>query len=125
MVTINSTSLQKLELDGGKDLWPEDFSVVVISAPNLRSLSIFGIMYRRRFRLKNVSSLVEAKLCFERTVTDYERKSCYSKNRSVLTKLLASLLHVPKITISTWCLQVRFILKRSKFIVCFLFKAKT
>ncbi|KAF3970726.1 hypothetical protein CMV_005602 [Castanea mollissima] len=106
VVTINSTSLQKLELDGGKDLWSEDFSVVVISAPNLRSLSISGFMYRRRFRLKNVSSLVEAKLCFERTMTDYERESCYSKNRSVLTKLLESLLHVPKITISTWCLQV-------------------
>lgn len=125
VVTINSTSLQKLELDGGKDLCSEDFSVVVILAPNLRSLSISGLMYRRRFRLRNVSSLVEAKLSFERTMTDHERESCYSKNRSVLTKLLVSLLHVPKITISTWCLQVRFILKKSKFIVCFLFKAKT
>ncbi|XP_050290558.1 F-box protein At5g03100-like [Quercus robur] len=106
VVTINSTSLQKLELDGGKDLCSEDFSVVVILAPNLRSLSISGLMYRRRFRLRNVSSLVEAKLSFERTMTDHERESCYSKNRSVLTKLLVSLLHVPKITISTWCLQV-------------------
>lgn len=103
----------------------EDFSVVVILAPNLRSLSISGLMYRRRFRLRNVSSLVEAKLSFERTMTDSERESCYSKNRSALTKLLVSLLHVPKITISTWCLHVRFILKRSKFIVSFLFKTKT
>ncbi|XP_065616530.1 putative F-box/LRR-repeat protein At3g18150 isoform X2 [Quercus suber] len=63
-------------------------------------------MYRRRFRLRNVSSLVEAKLSFERTMTDNERESRYLKNRSVLTKLLLSLLHVPKITISTWCLQV-------------------
>ena len=73
-VVINSTSLKKLELGGDKDRAKNyDYATVEISAPNLLSLSISGFMYRRKFQLMNVLSLVEAKLSFECKSDDYGR----------------------------------------------------
>ena len=63
-------------------------------------------MNKRRFQLTDVSSLVEAKLSYERTVTEYGRNSCYMIDQIDLMGLLLKLPHVPKLTISTWCLKV-------------------
>lgn len=109
-VVINSTRLKKLELGGDKDRAKNyDYATVEISAPNLLSLSISGFMYKRKFQLTNVLSLVEAKLSFECKSDDYGRKSSYLIYQNDLRELLLKLLHVPKLTLSTWCLQVRFL----------------
>lgn len=105
-VVINSTRLKKLELGGDKDRAKNyDYATVEISAPNLLSLSISGFMYKRKFQLTNVLSLVEAKL----SLILNGRKSSYLIYQNDLRELLLKLLHVPKLTLSTWCLQVRFL----------------
>ena len=109
-VVINSTSLKKLELDGEEDRAKNyGYATVEISAPNLLFLSISGFMYKRKFQLTNELSLVETKLGFECKSNDYGRNSSYLIYRNDLRELLLKLLHVPKLTISTWCLQVRFL----------------
>ena len=78
---------EKIELDGDKVLANNYvYATVEISAP-----------------------LVKAKLSFECKSYDYGRKSSYLIYRNDLRELLLKLLHVPKLTISTWCLQVRFL----------------
>ena len=109
-VVINSTSLKKLELDGEEDRAKNyGYATVEISAPNLLFLSISGFMYKRKFQLTNELSLVETKLGFECKSNDYGRNSSYLIYRNDLRELLLKLLHIPKLTISTWCLQVRFL----------------
>nr|POE48474.1 putative f-box protein [Quercus suber] len=83
-----------------------NFAFQEISPPNLLFLSISGFMYKRKFQLTNVLSLVEAKLSFECKSNDDGRNSSYLIYRNDLRELLLKLLHVPKLTISTWCLQV-------------------
>jgi hypothetical protein len=108
-VYITSTSLQNLQLDGDRGLANDESSYLLeISAPNLQSLSISGFMYRRTFRLKNVLSLFEAKLSFGRIVGF--GRNAYLVHQILLEELLEKLRHVHKLTISTWCLQVRFYL---------------
>ena len=76
-VVINSTRLKKLELEGDKDPAINDFTIVEISAPNLQSLSISGFIYYTKFELTNVSSLIEARLSFERKSTYNGRLFCH------------------------------------------------
>ncbi|KAL4628840.1 hypothetical protein ACB092_05G266900, partial [Castanea dentata] len=98
---------EKLELDGEEDRAKNyGYATVEISAPNLLFLSISGFMYKRKFQLTNVLSLVEAKLSFECKSNDYGRNPSYLIYRNDLRELLLKLLHIPKLTISTWCLQL-------------------
>ena len=127
-VVITSSSLKKLELVGDKVLAnsDNDSAIVEIWALNLQSLNISGFMNKKRFRLTDVSSLVEAKLSYERTITEYGRNSCYMIDQIDLVRLLLKLPHVPKLTISAWFLKVRFyifswpIISHRNYFVCFL-----
>ncbi|KAF8391415.1 hypothetical protein HHK36_023720 [Tetracentron sinense] len=80
-------------------------SMLEISAPNLQSLAILGLWYRK-CRLMNLPCLVHATLAIQIVSSDEDRDNGYEWRNTFLRELLESLHHVQDFTIDTWCLQI-------------------
>ncbi|XP_059292646.1 F-box protein At5g03100-like [Lycium ferocissimum] len=118
---IDSKSVKKLVISGywekeredsDDDDDDDDDAELVIYAWNITSLEIRGCFHKKILTLRNVQSLVDAKLDFYRKTDDYVGdESDYDTDGNMLKDLLVSLQHVEKLSIGTWCLQVLTLLE--------------
>ncbi|KAA8519879.1 hypothetical protein F0562_014211 [Nyssa sinensis] len=106
---INSERLNRLGIYGYGDFCKSD-SDLVISAPKLRSLGIYGL-FRRKCRLVNVKSLDDATLKFKLLDGHGNRDNSDKGYCKIMEELLLSLISVKNLTIATWCIQVSSILE--------------
>ncbi|KAI8000889.1 putative F-box/LRR-repeat protein [Camellia lanceoleosa] len=105
-LNIDSVSVKKVVIQHSV-VGRNDESVLEISAPNLQSLELLGTFHRRKCRLVNVSSLVEANLSltFDETCgRDSEDDNLKQWNQ--LKELLEGVQHVKELQLGTWCIQV-------------------
>ncbi|GMP74867.1 hypothetical protein CsSME_00032140 [Camellia sinensis var. sinensis] len=105
-LNIDSVSVKKVVIQHSVVV-RNDESVLEISAPNLQSLELLGTFHRRKCRLVNVSSLVEANLSltFDETCgRDSEDDNLKQWNQ--LKELLEGVQHVKALQLGTWCIQV-------------------
>ncbi|KAF7119390.1 hypothetical protein RHSIM_Rhsim13G0171800 [Rhododendron simsii] len=100
---VNNASVKKLKL---RHVWVEDPSGLEISASQLHSLEVSGRLYDRICRLGNVSSLVDANLNFHERIHGPYSDDDFERYSNMLRGLLQSLVHVKKMTLGTWALQV-------------------
>ncbi|GMY37229.1 putative F-box protein At1g49610 [Fagus crenata] len=78
-----------------------------IVAPKIESLEILGSFTEKKFRIKDVSSLVEAKLDFNiSTFVHIYEEDDYLGYQETVRELLQSLRHVKELTVGRWCLMV-------------------
>ncbi|XP_028074333.1 putative F-box/LRR-repeat protein At5g02930 [Camellia sinensis] len=104
-LNIDSVSVKKVVIQHSVVV-RNDESVLEISAPNLQSLELLGTFHRRKCRLVNVSSLVEANLSltFDETCgRDSEDDNLKQWNQ--LKELLEGVQHVKELQLGTWCIQ--------------------
>ncbi|KAH7837061.1 hypothetical protein Vadar_009118 [Vaccinium darrowii] len=106
---INSVSLKKLVLQ--QCLIGDGEYVLEISAPNLQFVAFLGNFQRCRFRLVNVSFLVNANLSFS---GDHDSDN-HEKMRNQLLELLERLEHVKELHLGPWCIQSRHSKRAAKF----------
>ncbi|XP_058195921.1 F-box protein At5g03100-like [Rhododendron vialii] len=107
---VSNASVKKLIL---RDVWeheeeyPTDgyHSVLEVSAPHLHSLEISGDLCDKICRLGDISSLVDANLNFDMTLYR-DRANEHIRFENTLRGLLQSLVHVKKITLGTFAIQV-------------------
>ncbi|XP_056171730.1 F-box protein At5g03100-like [Syzygium oleosum] len=101
---MNSISLRELVIEAVY------ISSLHISTPNLLSLRLSGGFDYISFRPSGVSSLAEAELNFDKP-TEFGRRFAdhlkFLPSPDRLKFLLEELQHVAKITIGSWCLEVR------------------
>ncbi|KAH7842554.1 hypothetical protein Vadar_006661 [Vaccinium darrowii] len=127
---ISNASVKKLILRNGYDEVEvrEEYQIgggyhclLEISAPHLHSLEILDNLRDKICRLGDVSSLVDAKLNFfvmQSWGPDYYYEMC----ENMLKGLLQSLVHVKKITLGSWAIEVLSIMEfkglRSPLLKC-------
>ncbi|XP_058195926.1 F-box protein At5g03100-like isoform X2 [Rhododendron vialii] len=112
-VHVSDASLKKLILRDGD--YDDDgdgghHPVLEISAPHLHSLEITGDLGRKICRLGDVSSLVDANISF-RIWYRYYCSDDYKVHTDMFAGLLQSLVHVKKITLGSWAIQVLSIME--------------
>ena len=89
---------------------PDPVFELEIVAPKIKSLEILGCFLMKKCRIKDVSSLVEAKLDFNCEVKEEDQESAYKEYEQTVGELLESLHHVRELTVGKWCLMVGFFL---------------
>nr|XP_023919310.1 putative F-box protein At1g49610 [Quercus suber] len=77
-----------------------------IVAPKIESLEILGTFCMKKCRIKDVSSLVKAKLDFSMAVLKVEEESACNEYQEAVRELLESLHHVKELFVGKWCLMV-------------------
>ncbi|KAK7842492.1 putative f-box protein [Quercus suber] len=84
---------------------PDPVFELEIVAPKIRSLEILGFFLMKKCRIKDVSSLVEAKLDFNCEVKEEDQESAYKEYEQTERELLESLHHVRELTVGKWYLM--------------------
>ena len=82
-----------------------------IVAPKIESLETLGYFCTKKCRIKEASSLIEAKLSFIlacQCVVKLENTLLCKKSQETVRELLQSVHHVKELTIGKWCLLVGF-----------------
>ncbi|XP_034710465.1 F-box/LRR-repeat protein 25-like [Vitis riparia] len=111
---ICSASLKNLVIHSVLEPTTGDkYDVLQISAPNLLYLKISGHYYERKFRLLDVSSLVDAwfdfDLVFDVKKNTQELRESLKEYSSMLRELLEEVAHVEELTLGPWCIMVSFL----------------
>nr|DAD23047.1 TPA_asm: hypothetical protein HUJ06_024510 [Nelumbo nucifera] len=104
-LNITSENLKKLTL---RDYYSSSDlnSALEISAPNIQSLSILGIL-NRRCHLMNMPSLIDATLQFQIMIDNIlDEYNVYEGYHNILRVILETLQHVKVLRIGIWCIQV-------------------
>ncbi|XP_030963615.1 putative F-box/LRR-repeat protein At5g02700 [Quercus lobata] len=91
---------------------PDPVFELEIVAPKIRSLEILGCFLMKKCRIKDVSSLVEAKLDFNCEVKEEDQESAYKVYEQTVRELLESLHHVRDLTVGKWCLMRHYNVSR-------------
>lgn len=107
-VEIDSIALKELVINGYFQyeyaVLGEDY-VMTISAPYLQLLIIAGYMSYKKYRLENLSSLVEARLSLQ--LNDlYVYDDLFWENKTMMIDILGRIQHVKKLTLGSYCLQI-------------------
>ncbi|KAG5516749.1 hypothetical protein RHGRI_037476 [Rhododendron griersonianum] len=107
---VSNAGVKKLILRGvweHEEEYPTNgyHSVLEVSAPHLHSLEISGDLCDKICRLGDISSLVDANLNFDMTLYR-DRANEHIRYENVLRGLLQSLVHVKKITLGTFAIQI-------------------
>nr|XP_043613756.1 F-box/LRR-repeat protein At5g02910-like [Erigeron canadensis] len=107
LLDITSKSVKNLVFDG-YDGEVKSFDsldrVIEINAPYISSLSIIGCLLLSKILLRNVSSLVKAKLDF--TKYGHDRKARKEENEEMLKRFILSLHHVKELIFGSDCYKV-------------------
>lgn len=111
-IDISSGSLRKLVIEENwirnsinDDAINLAYGGLEIFAPNIKELEILGF-FMRKCQLLDVSSLVEAHLVFQLA---NDTAAYYRDSQIMLRDLLSGVRLVKKLTLGSWCFQVRFI----------------
>lgn len=108
---VKSASLKKLVVN---DYWnapgDDENEGLEVSGSNLSSLSLMGFFYRRKLKVRNVCSLVDARLDFQLLVLSEDEdeydQAVYEEYGGMVREILESIHQVQEVTIGNWCLQV-------------------